>query len=223
MNPLLLLALLAHLSATPLCLPAATVEAMRQLGAPMELRTLASQLPVHRDGVDLFDLRIWLQDHGWDALVAAPDRAVIERLVRAGHPVVLLVAEAGGVHAVTLLSADDQTVRVFDSRASAILQRPWRSTLLSAHAALVLWKANRGSPGALIGDQAWRKLVAQDQEFVAAGWLRRAAEHKTANAQKRELVLKALEAARGNAEARAALQEIDAQLRAAPGQAARMR
>lgn len=191
----LLLSLLPTLGhAAPLCLPEATAVALTQLGTPTEAVKLGRELPVHADGVDLFDLRLWLADHAWGALVMEPNPEAIRQFVTRGWAVVLVRAERGGNHAVVLTAGDEKSVTVMDNRASQPMRSAWPLALKSGHVALVVWRQDR-SPEGNFAPTVWGSLRQLDAEFVATGWLRRAEAHKEAGPAKLALLAKAILAA----------------------------
>lgn len=187
--------------AAPLCLPEATAAVLSHLGTPTDFRVLARELPVHADGVDLFDLRLWLADHGWHARVVAPEPPELLALVAAGWPLVVVRAEPR--HAVALLPnaqgkglpAGKVQVTVVDG-ATSLPQAAVRA-LTGLHVAMVIAKGPLPAADARL-----------DAEFMATGWLRRAREHRLANEAQLTLVIRAVTAAPCFQPARQMLAEV---------------
>lgn len=194
----LLLPSLAH--ASPLCLSEATATALTHLGTPTDFRKVARELPVHADGVDLFDLRIWLADHGWGARVLTPEPLVLQKLLAAGWPLIVVRTEPR--HAVALLPAPNGQVAVVD--AGTTLLQPAAPALAGLHVAMVVWRG----PGQVKEPQAPPGDPRIDAEFQATGWLRRARQHPAANEAQLALVLRAVVAAPCFAPARQRLAEV---------------
>lgn len=210
---LLFLATTAH--AAPLCLPIATAAALTHLGTPTSAEMLARELPVHADGVDLFDLRLWLADHGRTALVVKPDEDVIRQCVLAGAAVVVVRDEPEGRHAVALLSGDATYATFVDSRAAQPTLTRWSAALGRARAAIVIWRPD-GAPKRGISQQLWQEMLRIDAEFVATGWLLRADELPGASTAKFALLARAVQAAPCNKAARTALAETQSRLPVTP-------
>ena len=177
---LLLLPTLAH--AAPLCLPEATAVALAQVSTRVDALVLARELPVHADGVDLFDLRLWLEAHKQPALVLEPQPQVLEKLAKLGLPLILVRAE----HAVALTDLRAGQVLVTDN--GQAVRTSWLAALRGAKVALVLWE---NSPKQAFTPAEWRQLTRLDADFLASGWLRRALE-VPAGAGQNELARRAL-------------------------------
>lgn len=206
-RPLLLLTLLLALllptlgHAAPLCLPEATAAVLTHLGTPTDFRTIARELPVHADGVDLFDLRLWLTEHGWSARVLAPELPKLQGLLAAGWPLVVVRSEPR--HALALLPAGQGHVTVVD--ASTKLLQPPAQALAGLHVAMLVAKGPLPPGDARL-----------DAEFVATGWLRRAREHRAANEAQLVLVIRAVVAAPCFPPARQMLAEVTQRLAPTP-------
>jgi hypothetical protein len=168
--------------AAPLCLPAATAAALQHLGLAADATAIAREVPVHADGVDLFDQRLWLQRRGVEALVVRPDDlpAWLER----GHPVVVVRGAVGERHAVALWRAATGTVTEVDDRAVGPVQRPQALAVAGSHAGIVILRL-----GALWPDGDFKQ---RDAAFVASGWLRRAREVEPGTEARAYLLVQAL-------------------------------
>ncbi|GEM_PF-3490487 len=174
---------------------------MTKLGTPTTTKKVARQLHVTKAGVDLFELRAWLQTKRWNALVLHPRRAVMAAMLKAGLPVVAVRVEQGGDHAVALIPVarmnvvDKTKVRVIDIRQPVDRVVARKAALSGLRASLVMWPQTRPAPVEAVGGTAvWRALLKTDAEFRAIGWLRRAREHTRPNLQKLTLYGRALAA-----------------------------
>lgn len=214
-----LLLVLAFISApahaAPLCLPEATAAALAHLGAPADARAIARDLPVHQDGVDLFDLRLWLPQHHFQALVLQPQPELLQRLILAGFPLIIIRDQPEGRHAVALHSGSAKGVTIVDNLASQQVNVPWPLALSHMHVALIIWQPQKPLTQKHAGSKKlWRDLVQLDAEFLSTGWLRRAAEHPKPNEQALFLAAEAIRAAPCFARAREVFAQILAQLQA---------
>ena len=175
------LAFVTAATATPDCLPRAVAAALTSLGHHVDARSIARALPMHADGVDLFDLRIWLQTTGYTGLVLTPEPALLRSLAEAGLPLVVVDdganAGAGPRHAVFIHAdvGEPGVAIVVDPLRKLSNRLPWSDATRHLHAALVLFDANKPLPSG-VTSMTWAKMRRIDGEFQAYGWLRRARE-----------------------------------------------
>ncbi len=173
----LALALLAAnlAAAAPDCLPRAAAAALADLGDPIGPRRITAALPMHRDGVDVFDLHQWLRSRGVQTRALAPDTEALTKLGRAGAALILVRGEGGQAHAVYARAAPDPAMATIqDPRAAAAYRQPWPAALAGLRVALWLERDGQGHGDAL-GADAQHAIERTDAAFVATGWLRRAA------------------------------------------------
>ena len=192
---LTLLLVPAPAAAAPFCVPAAAAAVLTHLGTPLDTAAIAREVPVHRDGVDLFDLRMWLASRGWQVAGLDPQAGGLLRWLAAGQALVVVRSDGADRHAVALWREATGVVLETDAKAAAPMRRPTLAALRGVHVALAVGHANAPWP-------ATRQERATDAEFVATGWLRRAVEAGEPGAAQLALLVKAVQAAPCHAGAR---------------------
>lgn len=167
----------------PWCAAAAAVMVMAAQGHPLALRPFVATLRVHADGIAWLDLAEGIAPHGFEALVAPADAAMLRRALAAGLAPIALLHEAGGVHAIVVTGHDTTGWQVLDPAA------PGRRHLAAdafgralAGGVLIRRMASPAPPDA----DRWRQ---GDARYRAGEWRRRAAAQVAAGAYADGLVL----------------------------------
>lgn len=175
------------------CLPAAAVMSLAAQGLPLSVDDLSRSLPVHADGVSALDLQDAIGARGGHAWLARGDRALLDALLAAGVPPVLLVS-GGQKHAIVVHGHEGDSWAVRDpSRppltrlTDAELEALWGAT---GHQVLVVF-VRSWTPQTMPDDRR-RDLQAQNRRFRAVEWLLRAREHGAPNDQAMALYARAL-------------------------------
>ncbi|MCB9544071.1 MAG: hypothetical protein H6703_16710 [Myxococcales bacterium] len=160
----------------PWCAAAAAVMVMASQGHPLALRPFVATLRVHADGVAWLDLAEGIAPHGFEALVAPADAAMLHRALAAGLAPIALLHQAGGVHAIVVTGRDATGWQVLDPTA------PGRRHLAAdaferalAGGVLIRRMASPAPPDA----DRWRQ---GDARYRAEEWRRRAADRVAAGA-----------------------------------------
>ena len=148
---LTLLLVPAPAAAAPFCVPAAAAAVLTHLGTPLDTAAIAREVPVHRDGVDLFDLRMWLASRGWQVAGLDPQAGGLLRWLAAGQALVVVRSDGADRHAVALWREATGVVLETDAKAAAPMRRPTLAALRGVHVALAVGHANAPWPTAGYG------------------------------------------------------------------------
>lgn len=132
---------------------------------------LAREVEVHRDGIAWLDLAELLEARGLEVRVVQLDAASLRAVLVEGLPVVISLVEDGVKHAVVVVEASDDAVRVLDP---AVPDRvPLKPVALAATwaqgQAVVVRKRGQGS-----SSLPWDVWQRQDALYRANEWLLRA-------------------------------------------------
>lgn len=173
------------------CVPAAAVMALAAQGLPLDMGDLARSLPVQADGVAILDLQDALAARGGHAFIGRGDVRLLDALVAAGVPPVVLV-DAHAKHALVIAGREPGGWAVRDparpdvrSLTDAALAARWEAT-----GRQLLVVAAR-SLGALPADLL-APLLATDRRYRATELLLRARAHGAPNDQAMSLYDRAL-------------------------------
>jgi ABC-type bacteriocin/lantibiotic exporter with double-glycine peptidase domain len=99
----------------PTCLLAASLMSISARSSQIpEIQSIARNIPIYADGIDIYDLMIEFEKLGWQSLTfTAPVEASI-RLLKAGFSPIAIIDQKQGKHAVSIMGIKQDQIQIVD-------------------------------------------------------------------------------------------------------------